>query len=42
MKLVYQYLRLIYGFLFFKCLEKVFEEEGNKNEEGNSRGATTS
>ena len=37
-----QFLYLIYGYLFFRCLEKVFEEESSKNKEGNSRGVTTS
>ena len=40
-KLIYQFLYLIYGYLFFRCLGKVFEER-NKNKEGNSRGVTTS
>ena len=31
MKLLYQFLYLIYGFLFFRCPEKVFEQERNKN-----------
>ena len=26
--------------MFFRCLEKVFEEERNKNKEENSRGVT--
>ena len=30
-KLIYQFLYLINGYLFFRCLEKVFEEERNKN-----------
>ena len=34
MKLLYQSLYLIYGYLFFRCLEKVFKEERNKNKEG--------
>ena len=29
-------------FLFFRCREKGFEEERNKNKDGNSRGVTTS
>ena len=41
-KLIYQFLYLIYGFLFFRCLEKVFEEERNKNKDGNSRGVAIS
>ena len=41
MKLIYQFLYLIYCFLFFKCLEKDFEEERNKNKNENSRGVTT-
>ena len=31
-----QFLYLIYGYLFFRCLEKVFKEEKSKNKEGNS------
>ena len=27
MKLIYQYYHLINGYLFFRCLEKVFEED---------------
>ena len=42
MKLMYQFLDLIYGVLFLRYLEKVFEEEGSKNKEGNSGGVTTS
>ena len=41
MKIIYQFLYLIYGFLFLRYLENVFEQEGNKNKEGNSRGVTT-
>ena len=41
-KLIYQFLYLIYCFLFFRCLEKVFEEERNTNKDGNSRSVTTS
>ena len=37
-----KFLYLIYGYLFFRCLENVFEEEGSKNKEENSRGVTTS
>ena len=40
-KLIYQFLFLINSYLFFRCLEKVFEEEQNENKEGNSRGFTT-
>ena len=40
-KLIYQFLYLINGYLFFRCLEKVFEEERNENKKGNSRGVTT-
>ena len=40
-KLIYQFLYLIYGYLLFISLENVFEEERKKNKEGNSRGATT-
>ena len=35
-KLIYQFLYLIYGFLFFTCLEKVFKKEINNNKEGDS------
>ena len=38
MKLIYQLLYLVYCFLFFRCREKGFEEERNKNKDGNSRG----
>ena len=41
-KLLYQFLYLVYGYLFFRCLEKVFKEERNKNKEEISRGVTTS
>ena len=34
MKLIYQFLYLINGYLFFRCLEKVFEEERNENKKG--------
>ena len=37
-----QFLHLIYGYLFFSCLEKVYEEERSKNKEENSRGVATS
>ena len=37
-----QFLYFIYGYLFFKCLEKVLEEERSKNKKRNSRGVTTS
>ena len=37
-----QFLYLIYGYLFFRCLEKVFEEERSTNKEENSRGVATS
>ena len=37
-----QFLYLSYGYLFFRCLEKVFEEERSKNKEGNSLGVTRS
>ena len=36
MKLIYQFLFLIYCFSFFRRLEKGFEEERNKNKDGNS------
>ena len=41
-KLIYQFLYPIYGYLFFRCLEKVFEEESDENKTGNRRGGTTS
>ena len=41
-KLIYHFLHLIYGFLFFRCLEKVFEEERKKNKEGKGLGVTIS
>ena len=41
-KLIYQFLYPIYGYLFFRCLKKVFEEESNENKTGNRRGGTTS
>ena len=41
-KLIYQLLYLIYRYMFLRYLEKVFEEGGNENKEGNSRDATTS
>ena len=34
-------LYLINAYLFFRCLEKTFEEERNQNKKGNSRGVTT-
>ena len=37
-----QFLYLIYGYLFFRNLEKVFKEKRSKNKEGNSGGVTTS
>ena len=39
---MYQFLFLINGYLFFRCLEKVFEEERNVNKKEISRGITTS
>ena len=36
-KPIYQVLHLIYGYLFFRSVETVFEEEKNKNKEGNRR-----
>ena len=42
LKLIYQFLYLIYGYLFFRLLEKVFEKERNRNKERHSRGVTTS
>ena len=41
-KLIYQLLYLIYRYMFLRYLEKVFEEGGNENKDGNSRDATTS
>ena len=41
-KLIYQLLYLIDCFLFFRCPGKGFEEEKNKNKDGNSRGVTKS
>ena len=32
---------LIYCVLFFRCLEKGFEEERKKNKDGNNQGAAT-
>ena len=37
LKLMYQFLFLINGYLFFRCLEKVFEEERNGNRKWKSR-----
>ena len=39
-KLIDQFLYLINGYLFFRYLEKVFEEERSENKKGNSRGVT--
>ena len=39
---MYQFLYPNNEYLFFKYLEKVFEEEKNGNREQNSRGVTTS
>ena len=39
---VLKFLYLIDGYLFFRSLEKVFEEERSKNKEENSRGVATS
>ena len=36
MKLIYQFLYPNNGYLFFRYLERIFEEERNKNKEGNS------
>ena len=41
LKLIDQFLYLINGYLFFRCLEKVFEEETNQNEKQNRRSVTT-
>ena len=35
-KLIYQFLYLINGYLFFRYLEEIFEEERNENKKGNS------
>ena len=35
------YISFINGYLFFRRLEKVLEEETNENKEGKSRGVTT-
>ena len=37
MKVIYQFLYPSNGYLFFRCFEKVFEEERNENRERNSR-----
>ena len=42
MKLIYHFFYLINGYLFFRCLEKVFKKERNENIKGNSGGVTTS
>ena len=39
-KLIYQFLYIINGYLFFICLEKVFEKERKENKKGNFRGVT--
>ena len=36
-----QFLCLINGYLFFRCLEKVIEEDRSRNKERNSRGVAT-
>ena len=41
-KLIYQFLYLVNDYLFFRCLEKVFEEERNENRKRISQGVTTS
>ena len=40
-KLIYQFLYLINGYLFFRSLEIVFEEERKEDKKGNSRGVAT-
>ena len=40
-KLMYQFLYLINGYLFLRYYEKVFREERNQNKKGNSQGVTT-
>ena len=42
MKLIYQFFYPYSGYLFFRCLENVFEEERNVNKKEISRGITTS
>ena len=37
-----QFSHLVNGYWFFRCLEKLFWEERNKNKKGISRGVTTS
>ena len=41
-KLIYQFLYLINSYLLFRCLEKVFKEDRNKNKKGNIWGVTGS
>ena len=41
MKLIYQVLDVVNGFLFFRWLERVFKEERNENKKINSRDVTT-
>ena len=40
-KLIYQFLYLINGYLFFRSHEEAFEEERNENKKVNSRGVTS-
>ena len=40
LKLIYQFLCPNNGYLFFRCFEKVFEEEKNENRKENSRGVS--
>ena len=38
---MYQILYANNGYLFFRCHEKVFDEERNENKKRNSRGGAT-
>ena len=40
-KLMYQFLYLTNGYLFFRCYEKVFKGERNENKKGNIWGVTS-
>ena len=40
-KRIHQFLYLIYGYIFFRRLEKFIEEERDENKERNSRGVIT-
>ena len=41
MKLINFYISFINSYLFFRCLEKVFEKEKNENKKGKIRAVTT-